>query len=306
MTMKLPALFAKNPDLHAYMYVSGDMTARREASRLMAKSILCRSRGENADPCGKCDCCIKMDAGTHPDCIVIGAEKKTGVNDIRDVVGEAYLATNEADFKVFILEDADEYNVQSQNALLKIIEEPPSCVRFILTASSSGAILPTVRSRVCSVSGEVKDIESIFAEIKKAKPSLDDDKIRTLSFYVEGYEKADTKNLDEEKIFDYVNRVHLFLTGKDSNVIMNLPKKREEFMLCMQIFMLCLRQIAYVKATGRLADGIMSTSLLSESNAKTSMKRAHTLYDLFEECFLLAEGYANTNAVLSYLLKNAR
>ena len=75
-------------------------------------------------------------------------------------------------------------------------------------------------------------------------------------------------------------------------------------MLCLQVFMLCVKQIALVKASGRMTDGILSGTRLSEANAKTSMKRAHTLYDLFEECFLLAEGYANVNAVLGYLAQN--
>lgn len=304
MTGTLPSVFLKNPNLHAYLYVSGDAASRRATSRLMAKTILCRNKNDDGIPCGKCDCCVKMDAGTHPDCIVISGSEKTKVDDVRDIVSEAYLATNEADFKVFILEDADEYNVQSQNALLKVVEEPPRSVRFILTASSVGAILPTVRSRVCTVSGDVRDIDSIYAEIKKVKPNLDDAQIKALSYFVEAYEKADIKSLDEERIEQYTGKAHMLLSGKDTSVLLTLPKKREELMLCLQVFMLCVKQIALVKASGRMTDGILSGTRLSEANAKTSMKRAHTLYDLFEECFLLAEGYANVNAVLGYLARN--
>lgn len=306
MSQALPQGFVRNPNLHAYMFVSPDKAARRDISRLIAKSILCRNRKENAEPCGKCDCCIKMDAKTHPDCIVIDADEKTGVGDIRDIVSEAHLATNEADFKVFILEDADEYNVQSQNALLKIIEEPPKAVRFILTASSLGAILPTVRSRVCSVSGAVKDIDSIMAEMKKSKPALSGEQIRALSYFVEGYEKAEIKNLDDAKIFDYINKAQLFLSGKDTHILMSLPLKREELMLCLQVFMLSVRQLAVSKATGKMTEGVLNASSFSQCNAKISMKRAHALYDLFEECYLLAEGYANVNAVLGYLFENVK
>lgn len=306
MSAVLPQGFVRNPDLHAYMFVSPDKAARRDVSKLIAKSILCRNRGENADPCGKCDCCIKMDAKMHPDCIVVDADEKTGVDNIRDVVSEAYLATNEADFKVFILEDADEYNPPSQNALLKIIEEPPRGVRFVLTASSQGAILPTVRSRVCSVSGAVKDIDSIIKDMKKAKPALSDEQIKALSYFVEGYEKADIKSLDEAKIFDYINKAHLFLSGKDTNILMSLPLKREELMLCLQVFMLSVRQLALSKATGKMTEGVLDASVFSQCNAKVSMKRAHALYDLFEESYLLAEGYANVNAVLGYLFENVK
>lgn len=306
MTGKLPSGFVKNPRLHAYMFVSGDAASRRDISRLMAKAILCRNAKDGVQPCGECDCCKKMAAGTHPDCIVIPGNEKTSVDDIRDVVGEAYLSTNEADFKIFILEDADEYNTQSQNALLKVVEEPPKGVRFILTASSVGAILPTVRSRVYTISGDIRDVDSIFSEIRKAKQALSDERVRALSYFVEGYEKADINSLDEVRIEEYIDKAYGFLSGKDEYALMTLPKKREDFMLCLQVFMLCTKQIALVKATGKMTDGVLSGKALSECNSKTSMKRAHALYDLFEECYLMADSNANINAIFTYLLQKAR
>ena len=306
MTAGLPSGFIKNPSLHAYLFVSPDSEQRRKVSKLMAKSMLCRNLKENAQPCSECDCCIKMEAGTHPDCVVIPSQKKTSVEDIRDIVDEAQLATNEADFKVFILEDADEYNVQSHNALLKVIEEPPSHVRFILTAASSGAILPTVRSRVCSLSGEIVSIEKTIERVKRIKPHLDAEKTRVVSYFVEGYDKADIESLDEERLCEYVNTAHLFLSGKDTSCIAQLPSKREELMLCLQVFMLCIRQLVLAKTVGKAADGIMSNTQFSECNPKVSMKKAHALYDLFEECYLHAEGYANINSVLSRVLSGIK
>ena len=304
--MLLPESYKRNPNLHAYLYVSGSVSSRRDLARLIATSMLCRNRGSDGSFCTECDCCIKMKAKSHPDCIFVSGNEKVSVDDIRKIGDEAYLASNEADSKVFILEDADEYNEKCQNALLKIIEEPPKGVKFVLTASSVGAILPTVRSRVCTLSGKTKSIERLLDEIKNSKPSLSDDKAQCLAYFCEGFDKADIKSLDEQAVFDYVDQAHLFLSGKDAGILLTLPKKREELMLCLQVFMLSCRQIAVVKATGRLTKGILSRELLSESNAKTSMKRAHALYDLFEEGYLLAEGYANVNAVHSLLIENAK
>ena len=302
----LPEGYRKNPNLHAYLFVSGDLTARRNVSKQIAKSMLCQSRKEDAEPCGECSCCVKVEAGTHPDCIYLSDGEKTKVDDVRKLEDEAHLSTNEADSKVFILEDADGFNVQSQNALLKIIEEPPKGVKFVLTASSVSAILPTVRSRVCALSGAVKSIDEISAQIRRIKQGLDDEKVNMLSYFVEGFDMADIESLNHEEIFEYVNKAHLLLSGKDSGIMLEMPKKREELMLCLQVFMLCLRQLAVTKVTGKIAEGILSGKVLSECNAKTSMKKLHTLYDVFEEGYLLAEGYANVNAVLSYLLENAR
>lgn len=304
--ISLPESYRKNPHLHAYLYVSGDLPSRRKTAKMLAKSMLCENRADDGEPCGNCNCCKKVDAGTHPDCIYFSDGEKTKVADVRKIEEEAYLSTNEADSKVFILEDADGYNDKCQNALLKIVEEPPKGVKFILTASSVSAILPTVRSRVCVLSGNVRTIDDISEEIRKTKPHLDNGKVKLLSYFVSGYDKADAESLNENLVFDYTAKAHLFLSGKDTNMLTFLPKKREELLLCLQVFVLCIRQIACVKATGKLTEGILSEKELSECNAKTSMKKAHALYDVFEEAYLLAEDYANVNAVHSYLLMNAR
>ena len=127
-----------------------------------------------------------------------------------------------------------------------------------------------------------------------------------LSYLVEGFDKADIEGLDEEEVFEYVNKAHRLLSGKGQEVMLEMPKKREELMLCLQVFMLCTRQLAVMKATGKITEGILSDKMLSECNSKTSMKKLHTLYDVFEEGYLLAESNANVNAVLSYLLENVR
>ena len=302
----LPEGYRKNPRLHAYLFTSGDLASRRSISRLIAKSMLCENMADDGEPCGSCSGCVKVEAGTHPDCIIMSDGGKTKVEDVRTIEEEAHLSTNEADSKVFILEDADEYNTSCQNALLKIIEEPPKGVKFVLTASSVSAILPTVRSRVCSLSGNVKGIEEICAQIKHIKSGLDDGTVKTLSYFVEAFDKADIEGIDESELLDYVGKAHLLLSGNSADVMLELPKKREPLMLCLQVFMLSVRQLALVKATGKLSEGILSEKMLSECNAKTSMKKLHMLYDVFEEGYLLAEGYANVNAVLSFLLEKVR
>ena len=306
MNTALPSGYKRNPNLHAYLFVSGDAGARHDAAKILSMSMLCRNRQPDGTPCKECDCCVKVNAGTHPDCINVSGSEKTGVDDVRKIEDEAYLAPNEADSKVFILEDADEYNVHCQNALLKIVEEPPKGVKFVLTASSVGAILPTVRSRVCTLSGTVRDVKSLAEEIKKTSPQIPDDKVNILSHFAASYDKADIKSLDVEQLCGYVEKAHLFLSCKDTGVIMSLPKKREELMLYLQVFMLSSRQVALVKATGSFVEGILDRTRLSECNTKTSMKRAHTLYDVFEEGYILAEANANVNAVLSFLMENAK
>lgn len=307
MTVKsLPETFISNPNLHAYLVLSPDRTARSESAKAMAAAMICRTSSDNGSFCGKCPDCIKLQAGTHPDCIYVSGATKTSVKDVREIDSEAYLAPNEADCKVFVLENADGYNVESQNALLKIIEEPPKGVKFILTASSRSALLPTVRSRVCSVPVQNRSFDQIFETVKKSRSNLGDSEITSLAHFCNSYDEADAETLNDSCILQAISIADQFLSGKNTSILLTLPKNKEELMLCLQVFMLCCRQIALVKNTGRLEDGILPASLLSSCNAKTSMKRAHALYDVFEESYILAQENVNVEALLAHIIRSAK
>lgn len=115
----------------------------------IARAALCSGAGEK--PCGRCRDCLKAEKGAHPDLIVITGGDRTRsfhIDAVRSLRREAYIRPNEADRKVFILENAHNMTVQAQNALLKIIEEPPAGVMFILTCDNKSAMLETVLSRV--------------------------------------------------------------------------------------------------------------------------------------------------------------
>lgn len=302
----LPEAFKSNPNLHAYLFVSADKSVRTDTAKLICMSMLCENKKEDGSPCRECSACKKVAADSHPDCISVSGAEKTSVDDVRAIEDEAYLAPNEADCKVFLLSNADEYNPQSQNALLKIIEEPPKGVKFVLTASSAHSLLATVRSRVCTLSGNSRSIDAIQADIQSIKKTLGNNQLLSLSHFISAYDKADVKELDETAFFEYSDMAEKFLSGKDTQILLSFPKKREELMLCLQVFMLCCRQIAYVKCTGKLTEGILPLPQLSSCNSKTSMKRAHSLYDVFEKAYLQVEEYANINAALSYIWQNAK
>ena len=126
--------------------------APEETSRLarfLAAAWVCLS--EEGRPCGVCSGCVKAKAGSHPDIEVLdgGADPRAfPVDAVRRIRSEAWVKPNEAPGRVFVLLGAQNMSEISQNALLKILEEPPEGVLFLLTAESAGALLPTVLSRV--------------------------------------------------------------------------------------------------------------------------------------------------------------
>ncbi|MGN0556054.1 MAG: hypothetical protein ACI4LI_09190 [Candidatus Fimenecus sp.] len=131
----------------------GDETVRRALAKQIAAAIVCRD-SENA-PCGVCVACKKCASGNHPDIAVYAPEKKNAqlkVEVCRHIRQDAFVVPNDGDCKVYILEDSQNMNDSSENALLKILEEPPVGVYFILTCDSRAAMLPTVLSRAVVVS----------------------------------------------------------------------------------------------------------------------------------------------------------
>ncbi len=303
----LPEGFTSNFRLHAYLILSSDNEMRSRTARTIAKSMLCVNKKENdAEPCNKCSHCIKMDAGTHPDCIFVGKGAKTVVDDVRDISNEAYLAPNEGDIKVFVLENADEFNIQSQNALLKIIEEPPQNVRFVLTAASAGAVLPTVRSRVCTLTGYVPTPDVIVAQIKKKRPSLSEEDLKCAAAFLQSYDKTDIKELDVSLLKQYKNLAVSYFSGQDNSPVLKFPTKREELMLCLQVFMLVTGELSRSRGAKKHPISFLTEGEMSACTRRTSLKKAHGVYDVLEEGYLLAEAYANINATLGYLLQCIR
>ena len=137
--------------------LSGSGEATKARARELAAALLCEGGGRK--PCGVCRHCRKVFRGDfpgiHPD--VTAVERKTAatgklrreitVDQIRDLGVDALVLPNEAAGKVYILPEADAMNISAQNAFLKLLEEPPRFVSFILCAANPLALLETVRSR---------------------------------------------------------------------------------------------------------------------------------------------------------------
>jgi len=136
---------------HALLLEGEGGCGKTHFARLAACAALCQAQQK---PCGQCRNCRLILQDSHPDVQVVShdaPEKPYSVSALRELILSCYVLPNDGDKKVYILRNIHEMSEQAQNTLLKIIEEPPAHVIFILTCQSRARILPTILSRVVTL-----------------------------------------------------------------------------------------------------------------------------------------------------------
>lgn len=131
---------------HAYLLMGSRGTGKTTCAKLIAKAVNCRNPVDGS-PCGRCDCCRGVDNGSLVDVVEIDAASNNGVDNIRDLREEAVFLPNVAKYRVYIIDEAHMLSVGAVNALLKIMEEPPEHVIFILATTEVHKIPATIQSR---------------------------------------------------------------------------------------------------------------------------------------------------------------
>ena len=150
---------AKGHIAHFYLISGPEGSGRHTLARLLAAAILCQGKRR---PCLQCTPCRKVMEGNHPDFITVEdpEHKNVAVKIVRQIREDVFIRPNESDYKIYLF--PQELGLEGQNALLKILEEPPKYGVFLLLTDNPDKLLPTVRSR-CT---ELK-MQSLNADILK-------------------------------------------------------------------------------------------------------------------------------------------
>lgn len=131
---------------HAYLFSGHRGTGKTTLARLFAKAINCQNR-KGFEPCNKCVSCLEINKGNAVDLIEIDAASNRGIDDIRSLREGVRYRPNLLKYKVIILDEAHQLSKDAANALLKILEEPPEYVIFILATTEAHKMIPTIASR---------------------------------------------------------------------------------------------------------------------------------------------------------------
>lgn len=144
---RLTAALASGKTAQSYLLVGPEGSGRRTLATLLAAALECTADSDK--PCLMCRQCKKVLAGTHPDVVWLGKrdKKRISVDEARWVKNDLYVRPNEGKKKIYVFPPTHLLGREAQNALLKVIEEPPEYGVFLMLTAQAEQLLPTIRSR---------------------------------------------------------------------------------------------------------------------------------------------------------------
>lgn len=234
----------KGGHVFSYLIVSKDLLSAQTVAKLFAKTILC------TNVCGKCENCQKINAGAHPDVKVFPEKNdKLLVEESKRIVEESFVKPIFADKKIIIIQNFENSTEEAQNKLLKSLEEPNESVVYILTASSTEKILPTILSRCVKVEVPPISEKSILPMMQNT-----DDEIKQISIVAgEGYISKTLELSKKENLIDIFNLAFDILKCLNSSRQAVLWSKKvldlkDDFDLFIEIFSLIIEDLLLLKA----------------------------------------------------------
>ena len=169
---------------HFYLISGPAGSGKHTLARLLSAAILCK---DAAAPCGKCNVCRKVMENNHPDVITIEdpEHKNVSVKLVRQAREDVYIRPNESDHKIYIF--PQELGIEGQNALLKILEEPPKYGVFILLSDNPERLLPTVRSRCTELALTALHEDVLIRQLSGEFPEASQDALSAAAVRSGGY-----------------------------------------------------------------------------------------------------------------------
>lgn len=306
---------------HALLLVGPRGSGKHTLATEIAAAANCENKGADGYslPCGLCSSCKRIYSGNFPDVSYLersSGKATIGVEELRDFREDMFLSSTEAEFKFYIIEDGDTLTPAAQNALLKVLEEPPKNVHIIMLVSEADKLLSTIKSRTQYVQLELFEYEELKDHVTELTGAAEElsftsaDKLKTILLAAQGVignalsmldaSKIDALDTKREQIDGFIGVIHKKTPfSKIYTEIMALPQKRDELKSVLEGIRNALRDLIAIHVSEDISPIYYLTREDAEKYASAiNLKRLIRVYDIIGG----AVDDLDKNAVTSSLL----
>ena len=283
---------------HFYLISGPAGSGKHTLARLLSAALMCEEANQ---PCLRCNSCRKILQDLHPDCITVNdpEHKNVAVKIVRNIRDDMFIRPNEGKKKIYIF--PQELGIEGQNALLKILEEPPSYGVFLLLTDNPEQLLPTVRSRCVQLALQPLSDAILQRELKQRMPNWEDDAINAAIRRSGGFlgqalallEENDTLPQTQAFLQAFGQRDHLLLT----QTLVPMEKwKRDQLLSALQQWRSGLQDALECRS------GIAPSSRqASELAAKRSGPELYQAIAYMQKAMEYAQGNVSVAAICGWL-----
>jgi DNA polymerase-3 subunit gamma/tau len=186
---------------HAYLFVGSRGTGKTSMAKILARSLNCERGGPTITPCGECESCLTIAAGTSVDVIEMDAASNRSVDDVRDLRERVAYAPAGGHWKVYILDEAHMLTKEAWNAFLKTLEEPPPNTVFVLATTESHKVMATIADRCQRFDFQRPSLEQISEVLSRVAAAegieVDDGAVATIARSASGSFRDALGTLDQ-------------------------------------------------------------------------------------------------------------
>ena len=290
---------------HALIIEGDEGIGKKTLAKEIALSLMCISDEER--PCRGCAQCRKVIKGVHPDiCEYAPDESKKSrpftVDTVRDIINDAAIKPNESQYKIYFLYECERMNTAAQNALLKLIEEPPEYAVFILCVTTKSAFLETVLSRSVVVTLQGVDCSQGAHYICEKNPDIEyDEALHSLSVCNGNIGKA-LEALGDGKLQKYIdiaNNIALASISANEYELIKacgvFERDKNTLIGALTFLKSILRDAVVADNTANMLSN--QTETVRKLSSALSKRKLMKMSDACGRIILLAEGNGN-NAIL--------
>ena len=295
---------------HAYILNGERGSGKKMLANLFAMTLLCET-GDN-EPCGKCHSCKQAESGNHPDIIRVTHEKPNSisVDDIRTQVNNTVdIKPYQGPYKVYIIPQADMMTPQSQNAIMKTIEEPPSYAVFLLLTENAETLLPTINSRCVMLKlRNIKD--TLIKKYLMENLEIPDYKADMCTAFAQGnmgraimLANSDHFNEIREEAVQLLKHISEMELNEIVAAVKNISVYKLEITDYLDIIMIWYRDVLLYKATKEIDKVVFKDQLQSikEQARKSSYEGIELILESLEKAKARLKANVNFDLVMELL-----